>query len=70
MYMYVVFFLNYFYLNKLIDIIFLKILEIEYNFKLKYLMKQLVYDWIINLLQDLDQIFFGEKFNILMCLVC
>lgn len=39
MYMYVVFFLNYFYLNKLIDIIFLKILEIEYNFKLKYLMK-------------------------------
>lgn len=70
MYMYVVFFLNYFYLNKLIDIIFLKILEIEYNFKLKYLMKQLVYDWIINLLQDLDQIFFGGKFNILMCLVC
>lgn len=39
MYMYVVFFLNYFYLNKLIDIIFLEILEIEYNFKLKYLMK-------------------------------
>lgn len=39
MYMYIVFFLNYFYLNKLIDIIFLEILEIEYNFKLKYLMK-------------------------------
>lgn len=54
MYMYVVFFLNYFYINKLIDIIFLKICEIEYNFKLKYLMKQLVYDMIINLLQDLD----------------
>lgn len=31
MYMYVVFFLNYFYLNKLIDIIFLKFVRLNIN---------------------------------------
>lgn len=70
MYMHTAPFLNHLHLNKSTDIIFLKTCEIEHKPKLKYLMKQLVYDWTINLPQDLDQTSPGEKFNTLTCSAC